>query len=34
MLMSGLRAAIDGGTLADATAAVRSGAAPWALPSN
>jgi queuine tRNA-ribosyltransferase len=34
ILMSGLRAAIDGGTLADATAAVRSGAAPWALPSN
>jgi queuine tRNA-ribosyltransferase len=31
MLMSGLRAAVEAGRLADATAAVRAGAPPWAL---
>jgi queuine tRNA-ribosyltransferase len=31
-LMAGLRDAIDGGRLAEAAAAVRAGAAPWALP--
>ena len=32
-LMAGLRAAIDAGTLPEAAAAVRAGAAPWELPS-
>jgi queuine tRNA-ribosyltransferase len=31
-LMAGLRAAVDAGRLAEAAAAVRGGAAPWALP--
>ena len=31
-LMAGLRAAIDAGTLPEAAAAVRAGAAPWELP--
>ena len=30
--MAGLRAAIDAGTLPEAAAAVRAGAAPWELP--
>ena len=32
MLMTALRDAIDAGRLAEATAAVRGGAAPWAIP--
>ena len=32
LLMTALRDAIDGGRLAEATAAVRGGAAPWAIP--